>query len=90
MVNMPGVDQKSVEVGVENNVLLLEGKVQFEGPADYQLYEREFEIGRYQRKLMLSEDVDVDGIKARVQYGVLEVTIPKREKSKAKKIEITS
>jgi len=32
----------------------------------------------------------VDGIKARVQYGVLEVTIPKREKSKAKKIEITS
>ena len=88
VADMPGVDQKSVDVAVENNVLTVEGQVHTGTPEGYELVGQEYGVGKYRRDFTLSNTVDSEGIKARVRHGVLEVTIPKREEKKLKKIEI--
>ena len=88
VADMPGVDQKSVDVAVENNVLTVEGQVHTGTPEGYELVGQEYCVGKYRRDFTLSNTVDSEGIKARVRHGVLEVTIPKREEKKLKKIEI--
>ena len=88
VADMPGVDQKSVDVTVENNVLTIEGNAQLEAPEGYKLVGQEYGVGKFRRDFTLSNAVDTDGIKARVHHGVLEVTIPKREEVKTRKIEI--
>lgn len=88
VADMPGVNQKSVEVTVENNVLTIEGRARDEAPDGYKLAGHEYEVGTYRRDFTLSNAVDTEQIKARVRHGVLTVTIPKREEKKMKKIEI--
>jgi len=86
--DMPGVDKSSIDVTVENNVLSIEGSACVDVPEGYELVGQEFGVGRYRRDFTLSEDVDTANIKARVNHGVLELSIPKREEVKARKIEI--
>ena len=88
VADMPGVDQKSVDVTVENNVLTIEGNAQLEAPEGYNLVGQEYGVGKFRRDFTLSNAVDTNGIKARVSHGVLELTIPKREEVKTRKIEI--
>ncbi len=89
LANMPGVDPGSVNVTVENNVLTVEGQAHTDAPAGYERVEQEFAVGRYRRDFTLSDAIDSAAIKARVNHGVLEVTLPKREHVKSRKIEIT-
>jgi len=86
--DMPGVDRESVNVTVENNVLTLEGQARVEALEGYELVGQEYGVGKYRRDFTLTTEVDTEGIKARVRHGVLEVTIPKREEVKTRKIEI--
>jgi len=88
VADMPGVEQGSVDVSVENNLLTFEGTATFEAPEGYELVGQEYGVGKYRRDFTLSDEVDTDGIKARIRHGVLEVTLPKREQVKTKKIEI--
>jgi HSP20 family molecular chaperone IbpA len=90
IADMPGADQKSVDVSVENGVLTVEGNGSVEPPDGYELVGQEYAVGRFRRDFTLSDQVDVEGIKAKVNNGVLELTIPKREEVKTRKIEITS
>lgn len=90
LADMPGVDEKSVDVNVENGVLSVEGKAGMEPLDGYELVGREYALGRFRRDFTLSDHVDIEGIKAKVKNGVLEVTIPKRDEVKTKKIEISS
>lgn len=86
--NMPGVDQESVDVNIENGVLTIEGLARVDGPDGYKLVGQEYGVGRYRRDFTLSDAVDAENIKARVRQGVLEVTLPKHEKVKTRKIKI--
>jgi len=88
VADMPGVDQSSVDVTVENGVLTIEGRARVEGPQGYELVGQEYGVGKYRRDFTLSEAVSAEGIKAQMQKGVLEVTIPKREEVKTRKIKI--
>lgn len=88
--DMPGVDQRSTSVTVEHNVLTIEGEASVEKPAGYELVGQEHGHGRYRRSFTLSHAVDTAAIKAKVQHGVLEITIPKREEVKKRKIEIST
>lgn len=86
--DMPGVDQKAVSVTVENNVLTIEGRARADEPEGYELVGQEYGVGRYRRDFTLSDAVDTEGIRARVQHGVLEITIPKRDQVKTRRITI--
>jgi HSP20 family molecular chaperone IbpA len=88
VADLPGVTQESVDVTVENNVLTIEAKAQVDVPQGYRLAGQEYGVGTYRRDFTLSDVVDGAGIKARVKHGVLELTIPKRESVKMRKIEI--
>ena len=90
VADMPGVDRKSVDASVENNVLTIEGQGQVDAPEGYEPVGQEYGIGKYRRDFTLSDAVDTEGIKARVGHGVLEVTIPKRRQARTKKVEIES
>jgi HSP20 family protein len=90
MADMPGVDPDSVEVTIEKNVLTIEGRGRVEGLADHALAGQEFAVGQYRRDFTISEAIDPAGIKARVKHGVVDVTLPKREQVKARKIAIES
>jgi HSP20 family protein len=88
--DMPGVDEKSVDITLEKNVLTIYGKVEPRMPENNRLVLSEYSVGDYQRVFTLSDVIDREGIRASVKNGVLRVVLPKAEKVKTKKIEVTS
>lgn len=88
MADMPGVDEKSVDVTLEKNVLSIYGRVEPEIPDGHELIDSEYGVGDYQRTFTLSDEVDRDKIQATVKEGVLKLVLPKAEAAKARKIEV--
>jgi HSP20 family molecular chaperone IbpA len=90
IADMPGVDDKAVDITLEKNVLTIYGKVEPEVPEQHRLAVAEYGIGDYQRVFTLSEEVDRDKIRATVKNGVLKLVMPKAEAVKTRKIEVMS
>lgn len=90
IADMPGVDEKSVDVTLEKNVLTIQGRVEPDTYEDHSLAYYEYDTGDYQRAFTISDEVDRDKIEATVKHGVLRVILPKAEPVKAKKITIKS
>ena len=86
--DMPGVQENSIEINVEKNVLSIEGRVAL---GDYQgqtpVY-TEYKVGNYQRRFSLSSAIASDKIHARLTDGVLELELPKAESTKPRRIAI--
>ncbi len=85
--DMPGVNKESLEIMVEENLMTLQGNIGF---AKEDIIYQEFEPHRYKRSFRIGNNIDRDKIKGHIDNGVLTVTLPKAEKAKARKIEITS
>lgn len=75
--DMPGVDAKSVDVQVEKNILTINGSVKPETLEKFTLAYAEYEVGDYQRRFTLSNEVDISKIEASVKDGVLRLDLPK-------------
>ncbi|TAN42902.1 MAG: Hsp20/alpha crystallin family protein [Nitrospirae bacterium] len=90
VADMPGVDEKSVDITLEKNVLTIYGTVEAEMPENQRLSVLEYGIGDYQRSFALSDEVDKEKIQASVKNGVLKLVMPKKEEVKAKKIQVTA
>lgn len=88
VADMPGVDENSVDITLEKNVLTIVGNVEPTIPEGFNLSYREYEVGDYQRSFTLSDAIDRDKIAASVQNGVLSVMLPKAEPAKARKIAV--
>ncbi|MCX8030523.1 MAG: Hsp20/alpha crystallin family protein [Thermodesulfovibrionales bacterium] len=88
IADMPGVDEKSVDITLEKNVLTIYGKVEIDFAENYKLRYSEFGIGDYERVFTLSDEVDREHIHATVKNGVLKIILPKAESVKTKKIPI--
>lgn len=75
---LPGIDEKSVEIKVANRALTIKGEKteeKEEKQKDYYLSERRY--GSFQRSFALPDGIDADRIEARFAKGVLTVTLPK-------------
>ncbi|MBN1470695.1 MAG: Hsp20/alpha crystallin family protein [Syntrophaceae bacterium] len=90
IAEMPGIDEKAVDVELEKNVLTISGRVEDGKVKDYNLVFSEYEVGDYERTFTLSDEIDRDKIKATVKQGVLRLELPKAEKVKPKKITINA
>jgi len=88
IADMPGVDEKSVDITLEKNVLTIYGKVEPSIPENHRLVSSEYSIGDYQRAFTLSDQIDREGIQASVKNGELRLVLPKSEKMKTRKIEV--
>jgi HSP20 family protein len=88
IADMPGIDEASVDVTLENNVLSIYGKVDWDVPDKLKLLHGEYGIGDYQRVFTLSGDVNREKIEATVNNGVLKIVLPKAEAARTKKIAV--
>jgi HSP20 family molecular chaperone IbpA len=88
VADMPGVNENSVEITLENNVLTINGYVEPEEPEGYSLAYAEYQVGDYQRAFTLSDQIDRDGIDAFVKDGVLRLYLPKVTEARKRKIAI--
>lgn len=88
VADMPGVDEKAIEITLEKNILTIDGYVEPEGSDKYDLAYAEYEVGDYHRRFTLSNEIDRDKIEATVKDGVLRLRLPKSEGAKAKKIAV--
>jgi len=88
VADMPGVDENSVDITLEKNVLTINGYVEPEPPEAHSLSYAEYEVGDYQRSFTLSNYIDQNNIRATVKNGVIELRLPKAGPAKAKKITV--
>jgi len=88
LADMPGVDEKSVNVTLEKNVLSISGKVDAELPKEHKLTVQEYGVGDYERSFTLSSEIDRDRIRASVKNGVLRLVLPKASAAKPRTIEV--
>lgn len=88
IANMPGVDEKSVDVTLEKDTLTISGSVESLSFSGYSVAYAEYDTGDYQRAFTISSEVDRNRIEAKVKNGVLRVILHKAEQVKARKIAI--
>jgi len=89
VVEMPGVSKNNVEVRVENDVLTVEGRMDFANYEGLQPLYTEYNVGNYVRSFHLSSKIDQDGILAELKDGVMTLVLPKAEKARARKIMVS-
>lgn len=87
--DIPGVDPKDIEITMENGVLSIKGERMAEAKEEKHDYSRiERMKGVFYRRFALPDTADPENITAHGKHGVLEISIPKREKAKTRKIEV--
>ena len=87
---LPGMNREDFELSFENNVLTLKGERKFEKKTDNDNYHRiERAYGSFTRSFTLPQTVTAEGAQAEFLNGILRVSLPKREETKARKIEVT-
>lgn len=90
LADMPGVKSENLDIDLRENMLTLTGEVSPpEGPDETDIF-REYQTGRYYRQFSLSDVIDQSKIDARLNDGVLRLTLPKVEKAAPRKITITA
>ena len=86
---LPGMDMKDIDVQVEGNTLTIRGERKLEHEDKRENYHRvERVYGAFQRSFSLPSTVDVDKIEATYDRGVLTITLPKKEETRPKSIQI--
>ena len=89
ILEMPGVSKDSVDVNVETDVLTIEGRVDFSNYDGLQPLYTEYNVGNYARIFQLSSKIEQDRISAELKYGVMMLVLPKAEKAKPRKINVS-
>ncbi|MBM4165078.1 MAG: Hsp20/alpha crystallin family protein [Lentisphaerae bacterium] len=90
VAELPGVDDKSLQVTVEDSVLLIEAANTVAEPEGYTLALREISPVTYKASFELPDRVDAAGVKASLKNGLLRVQLPISEAKKPKRIAIAA
>lgn len=86
---MPGIDPKELEVNVQGDLLTLQGERKMAAQGDKWICHRqERTSGAFRRVIRLPYAVEADKVSARYEKGILEVTLPRVESSKPRKIKV--
>ena len=88
--DLPDVNEKDIDMRVENNLLTIRGERKFEKSVSEENYLRvERTYGAFSRSFSLPNTVNAEKIGAEYKNGVLTVTLPKREESKPRQVKVT-
>ena len=86
-VEMPGVNKETLEMWVENHELTIVGRRSM--PAiDGTLLHRESRLENFRRTFELDPTIDAEKISAKIEHGVVSLTLPKAEQVKPRKITV--
>ena len=87
-LEMPGVTRDRVEVRVENDVLTIEGHIDFSVYENLRPLYTEYNVGNYARTFQLSSKIEQDAISAALKDGVMTLVLPKVARAKPRKIQV--
>ena len=88
LADLPGVKAEDLTIDLRDNTLALSGDNRPLGGAEGEDILVEYEMGTYYRQFTLSEVIDQNKIDAKLENGVLRLTLPKVEKAAPRKITI--
>jgi HSP20 family protein len=88
-IEVPGIDEKDIDVRVENNTLTVHGERKIEKEEKEENYLRvERQYGGFTRTFNLPTTVDTDNVSATYDKGVLKISLPKKAEAKPKQIKV--
>ena len=87
--DMPGVDENTVNITLDKDLLTIHGSVEQETHKGHRLVISEFGTGDYERTFTVSNEIDREKIVASVKDGVLRLTLPKALAARTRKIPVT-
>src|SRR6266508_1947323 len=88
-IEVPGIDEKDIDVRIENNTLIVHGERKFEKEEKEENFRRvERQYGSFTRSFSLPQTVDSDQVSANYEKGVLKISLPKRAEAKPKQIKV--
>jgi HSP20 family protein len=88
--DLPGVDEKSIEVELVDGVLSIRGRVATEEYENLEPLYTEYGVGNFETRFRLANTIDGGRIQAKLRNGVLELELPKIEAAKPRRIEIAA
>jgi len=89
--DIPAVKPEDIEINMEAGVLTVKGEKRSEAKTEQEGYKRVERVhGSFYRRFSLPDSANSDAISAKCKNGVLEITIPKREAVKPKRIDVVS
>ncbi len=88
-IEVPGIDEKDIDVRVENNTLTVHGERKIEKEEKEENYRRvERQYGSFTRTFTLPTSVDSEHVSANYDKGVLKINLPKKAEAKPKQIKV--
>src|SRR5580693_8907101 len=88
-IEVPGIDEKDIDVRIENNTLTVHGERKFEKEEKEENFRRvERQYGSFTRTFTLPNTVDQESVQADYDKGVLKITIAKKAEAKPKQIKV--
>jgi len=87
--DLPGVSPESIDLDVERNVLTVRAE-RVARNGDWEMLASERPRGVFSRQLVLGDNLDLDGIEAHYDAGVLRLSIPVAERAKPRRIEVAT
>jgi HSP20 family molecular chaperone IbpA len=88
--DMPGVDESSIDVRLENGRLSIEGRVSAADYAELAPVYTEYNVGNFVRSFRIGDAIDTDRVRAKMTDGVLELELPKAASARPRRIPVTS
>ena len=88
VMEVPGVGRDEVEVELKDDVLRVEGRIDFSKYGGLEPVYTEYNVGHWARSFALSERVDRERIEARLEDGVLTLTLPKTAEARPRRIAV--
>ena len=88
VMEMPGVEKKDIDVALENDVLRIDGRIDFSKYDGMEPVYTEYNVGHYTRSFTLSNKIDQEKIGAQLDDGVLTLTLPKATEAQPRRISI--
>jgi len=88
IMEMPGVEKNNVSIGLENDVLRVDGQINFSNYQGMEPVYTEYNVGHYARGFTLSGKIDREGISAQLEDGVLTLTLPKIKEAMPRRISV--
>ena len=89
VMEMAGVEKDDIDIKIEDDIVHIEGRVDFSKYAEMQPVYTEYNVGHYSRKFGLSSKIDRNKISAEMNDGVLTLILPKAEEAKPRRVTIT-
>jgi HSP20 family protein len=89
-LEVPGIDEKDLDIRLENNTLTVRGERKFEKEEKEENFHRiERRYGSFSRSFTLPNTVESENVKANYENGILRITLAKREEAKPRQIKVS-